>query len=468
MKLTKLQFEKIKLDPFYYPLYEKYGLEFILGAGFIFDNAPYPMTITDDFDCTPVSFLLEKLKTAKNPAIIYTTGSFCPLHDGHLEMVDKARLAVEAKGYDVIGGYIAPDNDEYVSRKANVLNIHERLKIISRKIKDIDWLAVDPWNGVFRNYAENFTSLIVHLQMYLKRHLGIDIPIFYVCGGDNAKFCLTFIDKGHCVVVDRPGSQTYDNYSNIFNERILYAFNDNSNSSTEVRKTFKKDEHKRKRLLLRVDEYDEREEAVINELSKHFEEIKISRISEETEVFNAIQSPIISLDSILKSKHNISVSRQYDYYGQKFLGWTNRPGSLPIDEQFELLKGNTENFFLFDDDIHTGRTIEYLRERLKDLVKIVGQISLTTSNDTEEVLDCRDFYYAKENCGLVVLNSSGLKERYIYAYPFVCPYQRASIMNPLKFSIAIWEINYSYFLKTRDKKHLNDCKTILESLKKIK
>ena len=452
---------KINSDRIYRSLYNEFGLDFIKSAGFIFDNSPDFRPVTVDLDCTPISFLLEKLKLATKPAILLSTGSFCPLHDGHLEMMFKARERVESAGYDVIGGYLAPDNDEYVSRKANVLNIHERIEIINEQIKDIDWLAIDPWNGVFREYAENFTSLYIHLQKYIFKHLGIDIPIFYVCGGDNASFMLSFRNEGNSVVVDRPG---YDvsMLTPYFNERNLYIYNNNKNSSTEVRKTFIKEKNKRKVLLLRVDEYDKRQEKVIEELKKHFDEIKISTKEKEKEVFEKITIPKISLDSILSSKYNLSISRQYDYYGVKFLGWTNRPGSKIISHQIKRIPN--DDYFLFDDDIHSGKTMEYIKSLLKNKVNVIGQISLTTSNDTEEVLDCRDFYYKKDNCGLVILNSDGESERFPYVYPYVCPYQRGSIQLPKEFSLSIWKINYEYFLKEEDLINANKCERIINNL----
>lgn len=455
---------KIERDPIYKKLYEKFGEEFIIGAGFIYDNSPINYPVTDDFDCTPISFMVERFRKSKNPAIILSTGSFCPLHDGHIEMMYKAREAVEASGYDVIGGYLAPDNDEYVLRKTNVLNIHERIRIIQKQIEEIDWLAVDPWSGVFRKYAENFTDIIYHLQMYIKRHLGKDIPIFYVCGGDNAHFLKAFTLEGHCVVVDRPGTDTGEKYKKLFNDRILYAYNDNDNSSTEVRKTFDFNKSVRKeKLYLRLGEYDPRQEEVIEELKKYYDEIIISKLENEKEVFSKISNNLISLDLFLKSEHNISISRQFDYFGGKFLGFTNRPETLLLDEQLDNIpKGE---FFLFDDDIHTGKTIEYVKELLKNRTKVLGTISLTTSSKKEEILDCWDFYFNKRDSGLVILDSNLQNIRHPYIYPTVCPYQRCSIEKPLEFSIAIWTINRNYFKSINHSKNAVYCDKMISLLK---
>ena len=444
--MTPENLEKINADSYYKPLYEKFGLEYIIDAGFIYDNYPKIEPINAHLDCTPISFMLEKLKVAKNPAIILSTGSFCPLHDGHLEMMVKAREAVEKAGYDVIGGYLAPDNDDYVLTKANVLNIHERISIINSQIKEIDWIAVDPWSGVFRKYAENFTSLITHLEMYVERHFGREIPIFFVCGGDNARFMKTFELKGHCVVVERPGNDLGLLRPYFDNKRRLLIYNNNKNSSTEVRKKFIKKDKKRRKLLLRVDEYDERQEKVIALLSKYFDEIVISDYAKEKEIFSSIGSPFISLDSLLVGKHNLSVSRQYDYFGAKLLGRTNRPGTLSLEQQIDNIP--VSDYVLFDDDIHTGGTMSFVKNKLAERnIKTNGVMSLTLSTEFEEVLDVRDFYYNKENCGLVVLNSKNQIERFPYMYPFVCPYERASINNPMEFSLALWDINYDYAYK---------------------
>lgn len=462
-ELTPLEQEKINIDIYYKKLYEKHGLDFILNAGFIFDNSHRIIPVDAELDCTPIAFLLEKLKTAKRPAILLGTGSYCPVHDGHIEAMYKAREVVEASGYDVIGGYMAPDNDDYVQRKAQVLNIHERIEIMGEKLKDHDWLAVDPWNGIFRPYAENFTALIEHLQLYIKKHLGVDIPIFYVCGGDNARFALTFIDEGYCVVVDRPGSDAYENFKHLFNDRILYAFNDNLNSSTMVRKSFIKPPHKRKRLILRVDSFDERQNSIIEELSKHFDEIVITDVYEEQKKLSAIKTEIISLDSLLKAEENLAVSRVYDYFGQKFLGWSNRPGTQLLKDQIDNITPG--GYFLFDDDKCSGATLAHAKNLLKDKVTIHGAVTLTTSTDEEEIADVRDFYFNKENCGLVIQTSELETKRFPYVYPYVCPFIRTSIrISPMTFSMAIWSINCKYFTERKEMEPMRFCLKMLDKL----
>jgi hypothetical protein len=148
------------------------------------------------------------------------------------------------------------------------------------------------------------------------------------------------------------------------------------------------------------------------------------------------------------------------------MGWVPRPGCDSLEVQLEKIPNG--NYFLFDDDIHTGRTISHVKKLFEGKATILGQISLTTSNDSEEVLDIRDFYYKTENSGLVILNSDGQKERMPYIYPTVCPYQRASIMQPLEFSLNIWKINYAYFIMNNMTKEAQECDLIIEKLKNIR
>lgn len=459
---------KINRDEYYKPLFEKYGEPFILEAGFIYDSALTDFPLETDLECIPYSFLIDNLAKAKNPCILLTTGSFNPIHDGHIEMMFKAREACIAAGYDVLGGYFAPDHDEYVSTKANYLNGNERVEYITEQLKNFDWLAVDPWNAIFNKNAVNFTDILVHLQRYLKKYLDIDVPIFFVCGGDNAKFSLTFYEKGYCVMVDRPGSSaTVNKYKQyVDGKRILYAFNDNPNSSTAVRKILAKKDFLNKKLLLRVenDGKDERGLKIYEVLKTLFSKIQISNLNDQKEAFSKFENiPIISLDSLLKSETKLELSRCYDFFGTKSLGIVNRPGTEPLEKQIEKIKGY--EYFLFDDDIHSGGTMNFAKKLLSTKLKILGLITLNKSTFDEEILDLRDFFYGTENCGLVIKTKDGTK-RYPYIYPYVDPYSRASIKEPLVFSAIIWKINRDYW-KDKDEEKFEFCKKKVEQLAEL-
>jgi len=216
--------DKIYQDPFYRELFIQYGFSFIVEAGFFFDSSKDNDPIIPwNILCTPLAFLKRDLP---NPCILLSTGSFCPLHIGHIQMMEKAKEAVEKAGYQVAGGYFSPGHDEYILSKTsgkNWIPIHNRLQIIKEMIRDYDWLNVDPWEGVFNKVAVNFTVVIHRLEQYIQKHLNRHIPIFFVCGSDNANFAKTFKNQGHCVVVSRPPYTDQFNKYQINSNRIIFV-----------------------------------------------------------------------------------------------------------------------------------------------------------------------------------------------------------------------------------------------------
>src|SRR5574343_167580 len=196
---------KIRRDSFYWPLYEKHGFEHIVNAGFFYDDSDKDLDIAGTLKmlCTPL-VNISKPNTSKH-CVLVTTGSMCPIHDGHIQMVVRAKERLQSAGYEVLGGYICPDHDSYVSRKtgAGHINIYDRCVLVSEKIWENnlgDWLAVDPWYGIFNECDRNFTDLVTRTKLYLKEHTGIETEIAYVCGGDVANFSKAFEDQGLCVV----------------------------------------------------------------------------------------------------------------------------------------------------------------------------------------------------------------------------------------------------------------------------
>ena len=66
---------------------------------------------------TPVSKLIDFKEKKENPVVLLSTGGFDPIHDGHIYMMEFAKEALEKKGYHVIGGYLSPSHESYVSTK---------------------------------------------------------------------------------------------------------------------------------------------------------------------------------------------------------------------------------------------------------------------------------------------------------------------------------------------------------------
>lgn len=445
-------------DSTYRNLHEKYGSNYIVEAGYF--EKPHPsigsaeIEKTLGFRYTPFSFLD---LSQKNPAVLLMTGAFAPFHQGHLESLIAAKKALEKNGYSVAGAYLAPDHQEYIDRKfENGKNypITRRIAKIEELIKDYSWIATDPWNAVFTGSSLNFTTVQERLSRYLHAQLKIEIPVFFVCGSDNARFSLTYRDSGHCVVLLRPGYEAeFSKYQAMFSENNRIIFDDSpitSISSTSVRAGGSSPfTPPRKKLILRVEKPEYL--AALKHLEEfgNFSSIQINHLADQhKEIDRLLPDPekTISLDSQIKLQNNLRVSRVFDFFGSKSLGYSVSHHNLE-----NLISGET--YDLYDDDISSGKTIEYVKNLLAERkIKVRAVYSLTRSCDLEtEILDARDFFIDERHLGngLMIQHHNSVKNidgnglaRQIYAYPYVCPSIRASIDKPLAFSAAIWKMNY--------------------------
>src|SRR5690606_22048126 len=121
--------------------------------------------------CTPFHF--PEFDNTVQPCVLLSTGAFCPIHAGHIEMMTIAKKTVEANGYQVLGGYLSPGHDEYISQKAGerAIPIQQRIALIQKAIEasaESDWLMLDPWEGLFCSVAVNFTDVIERRETYLE------------------------------------------------------------------------------------------------------------------------------------------------------------------------------------------------------------------------------------------------------------------------------------------------------------
>ena len=316
--------------------------------------------------------------------------------------------------------------------------------------------------ALFRRYDANFTEPLARLERYIERHLGVKVPVFLVVGSDNASFAATFkYEKEYmsgCIVVGREGYvmpkerlDDLDHFCRAFSgatlPRIMYTTRHDipSYHSTEIRLSAPQEPHKvvlPGELLLRVEGDDPLREAICASLQGRFSSVTVSKLEDQRSRILAewgnLPYPVISLDPLLPGPYNLGVSRDYDFGGADMLGYTNRPGSLPLTEQIEQIPPG--RYIVYDDDVHTGNTVAYVKRLLAAQgVDVEYSLSFTRSTPDQEVLDCRDFIYGAKDGGLVV---GGVRVPYIY--PFVDPLVRASVSDPMEFSRTIWDINLAH------------------------
>ncbi|MBI1215559.1 MAG: hypothetical protein GC185_07055 [Alphaproteobacteria bacterium] len=212
--------DKLARDPFYGDVLRHYGSFAAAEAAGYFNDGFAPGLLESLSDprwlTTPLFKLRRGLETRtrsqkeRRPLVLFSTGGFAPVHEGHIQMMEAARARMEEAGFDVIGGFMAPAHDSYVSGKgsgAENFPIGVRLELLAQALAENAWIEADPWMAQYTPGDLNFTDIYARLQKYLAAQLpeGGDIAIAYVFGADNARFARAFIAQGMAVCVNRPG-----------------------------------------------------------------------------------------------------------------------------------------------------------------------------------------------------------------------------------------------------------------------
>jgi nicotinic acid mononucleotide adenylyltransferase len=217
--LAPLPPEKWARDPTFANAYRMLGgLKEIEEAGYFDDGLEDSPRSDPRWWSAPINKILKNLAqpkaqgSSKELYVLVSTGAFSPVHAGHLEMMDRAKIALEGHGHVVLGGYLAPDHDSYISLKCgpDFTPASQRLDLCERAVRNSDWLMVERWAALHVPAAVNFTTVIERLEKHLAYYLHTHRPIHvaFVCGSDNARFAKAFTGRGSCICVLRPGFET--------------------------------------------------------------------------------------------------------------------------------------------------------------------------------------------------------------------------------------------------------------------
>lgn len=481
---------KVLRDEYYSEVYKKYlNIDTVIKAGFILDSLEledlnyYNLSLLT----TPVSKLIDFKEQKENPIVLLSTGGFDPIHDGHIYMMEFAKEVLEKEGYNVIGGYLSPSHESYVSTKPYYkINAYERLDLCQEYVKDSKWLIIDPWESIYVKTYINFTDIIQRLEQYLRKHVNSKIQVAYVFGGDNSEFMYCFEDKGIGICVEREGySEKFSEMKEKFKGKNNFFISNKSIVSTYSSRNIRKRQgykYKEQNYSKEDGDYVIRNEGMIplenykeyvnNEklknahkefleqlillINKAFDnKLDIKTIDMQVQLKRASSvlnnKRTISLDTYYRGTYDIETSRLFDVSDtqKKYISLIGRIGHDTIKNQIKKIKDG--RYILVDDDSATGKTIREVMSRLPERINI-EQIYLLASMLNEkifDIVDLRDFIIGVQNGGLVVRLPNGEIARSPYVLPYVNLKSRATVpaIKEMEFSIKLWEMNKEFYQK---------------------
>lgn len=484
----------LQRDPWYRTLYEKTGsIDLITRAGFFDDKLPderAPQTYYAlDLLTTPV-VPFKEITTSEPIYVLISTGAFSPIHHGHIAMMTAAKTALEQEGKIVLGGYLSPSHDSYVSKKyggAAALPAVERVELCRQALIDHPWLLVDPWEALYTPCALNFTTVIDRLGQYLKKRWpGIsDLRLVYVCGSDNADFAYAFrYSGGDFICVERT------NFSALTTKKALAAYrkrlrflpptptshcssrrvrNGNyddipSNILPRYQKTRqqKNPTPPRSLYLIRsegawavqpwttkktkqtlITSYQKFVQSIGKDIATAFNQATASdsthhitpyflHLDEQKNISSRLTRPTISLDPCIPGTYQFSISRIFTLSDGQHVsrGLTARPGAAPLSKQSAIIPPGA--YTLLEDDIGSGFTVKaMLNELAKDINlnawTILSKLRPNRNEPMLDIVDGRDFLAGARQGGLVVALPDGTLARAPYTWPYVSLHNRASI-----------------------------------------
>lgn len=489
---------KLLRDRYYAAAYRRFAsLSMMYQAGFILDTKRFGEGNLQDtlgWRSTPVDKILNRLERLpageKGDVVLLSTGSYSPIHKGHVAIVETAKRYLEEHGYRVLGGYLSPSHDEYVSTKASgraALHAEKRLHLCQLMAEDYDWLMADGWEALDNRVAVNFTDVVDRLERYLNEVVPSerDIKVFYVFGADNAQFVRPFVETGGAVCVARPG---YEEQTRVFGEDwlcngqrhwLLPAHLESDISSTAVRegnlhllsprverayRAFKspaplkesryviRDDGEQIRQALAIDKrgYQPSLLPLLNRLSSLIaqsfanagQRIEIETVSVQSQLqqagpkMAAHEHEAISLDVYLNApRYNIELSRCFELGGAQFRpqGLVSRP-EVFTDLSHQLQSIEAGDYLLVEDDIASGQTLAFFKNLLPQGVRLVDELVLSDLGDNpirgqsyHDIVDLRDFVLGAPHGGLVVSPDGQVNLRVPYLYPYVNLAARAKI-----------------------------------------
>ena len=139
-------------------------------------NATSDVAMSDSNPHATYTFPTSRLKTRqtdanREPLILVACGSFSPITNLHLRMFETAADYCRFNtSFEIMGGYLSPVGDAY--KKAGLVAAKHRLRMCEVATEeDSDWLMVDPWEAVAREYTPT-AEVLDHFAREVNEVLG--------------------------------------------------------------------------------------------------------------------------------------------------------------------------------------------------------------------------------------------------------------------------------------------------------
>ncbi len=439
------------MDKYYKTLVEKYGTALLEKAGyFVEKNLPL----------VPVE---EKLDiNHSGEVILLTTGSFAPMHQGHVNMMDKAREFYEAQGIRVAASIFSFSHDDYVLTKdVNIPNKELRIKIAQDRLKDKNH-QLSLWE-LFQLKPVNFTTVIEYFEKTYQK------PVVYVFGKDNYYFAYTFnsIGKGLYMPTKHINSKEYKFIETLTNVKILPEGDFLLNSRDIRSKIYVlRDDSFFLKNKFNIEKLKEFSNSLTN-LIKKYSNHEVLKVKAEDQIQMKFSQKTISLDLYFKGNYQLEISREFNFQKLQSIpnSLTPRLGAKPLDKQLKNIpKGE---YILVDDDIASGYTINRVKELAsKHGIIITQEVALNpvSQDNLYDIVDLRDFIIGATQGGLQVRDKKEVF-KVPYLYPYVDLNSRAKILYDKEFSLEVLKLNYELYKNSKiTLNELKEHKTFLQKI----
>jgi len=399
----------------------------------------------------------------KQLAVVVSTGSFSPMHKGHVDAMVIAKKYIEDNlGYQVIQGVMSLSHDGYVAFKNNgiaKLNVGARTEKAYEMTKDEDWITIDRFEGEMVSCPINFSTVLNRVKKYLTFHNEAfnNIKVFYIFGSDNAAFSRSFVENEiyQSICIERANYSFDEIQQELKQHKNIHFVKNNKEtsglSSTIIRKKITKqadDNHKKQIYFIRTDNVSMNFASKLKELIERFVNKKVEvRFINSSDYINVDMENTISLDKFIKAEYNLDVSREFQLSGSQKTA--KKMVSMSESLISQILKIKKGSYWLLDDDSVSGFTLKSVENILnQNGIKILGynlliKNALKENEELYDVIDARDFCFRSVKNGLVVKLFSNELARVPYIYPFVNLTSRANIKPDyqIEFSMELLALN---------------------------